>query len=1137
MGDAEDPYVIYQLRKPHQRGTAVVPRLVPKSHAPAFSHVSNRFARVRPAPDDEQLYLPKSLEYPTNWGSFGSESSIWSASSAASAFPNRVQPLAASSNGTSLVQPSRLRTIGSAAGSAADSVDDDDASSARSVTSLTERTSLLSSDGTRSLKSFIRFDAPLTSGLQAPVAVRPAQFLLPPPLSQVEREDSIVQAAIDDPTTVAPTDDEIIIESASKNSMDSHPVADVEATHASRSRHRLSLRPRQPYHSVSTRQRRSMFAWLFGGGEKPLGGRRYGDAYAAPIMDEDEEAQRRAQFVRSGKEDTGRQSRSFVRRFSWRKRSTSVDSRRNNGVERDGQPLGGGRRSARQIWRSIRRSASFTLGSKKNNDFAYRQPEEPRVDDLTRPRVDISAEDMSGPSDSFVKRKMASLRDSTSRRMAVAAGEIDVVNDSILRIGRRHETPIIPTERREDRPRASKSTPSASSRPSQSGSRMSATMRAYNSSTNTVSLSELISARPELQHATSESVELLANRINSDLSHGTTLPSVSEQSGSSARSTPVRDGSFGLLGSGLEKGALLQTSAVSSEGNSEGLLPAVQNIVCEKAHSPIMRPMKSSFQHPRSTRASTHARSNVATELRLSSASKMSIEMLKARTAAVSGSPNTPKSSLKSVFYDIGAEKARRGNSSRSDYSHPHATQLDVFCQCSCSCVYESDCQQSCDVNNSSDKAALYPSAGSDTDAKVRSKPQKQREIFDDSKGAESPSLSLINGSRTETPHKISAEEWMETIRRRLENFPTPGSTGAAVPSGASYRAVDELGNVTRKAGYAQSGRFEEVGNTDWAARYGKPSRPMPSATIAHEPDARGLSYHPRERHASSSSSAARELSPQRAPSVEYRGGIRVERRRGDPLRSRRAPNQGSTGNNTLKSSTRAEPGTPQMRVSLPRVSEPPVTVPHNAKAPVIIKYPVANGRSPEPIFRVLSPPQNVVPSHESSSKARQVVPPGYPSTSSDSRGSQVKSKPRKPRVRSSAPAMGAEAPVAMNALSPSEQWLAEHRSSRPGRPVPPSERTSSRTDDPGRVRLVEEHARSSSRTAAPRVEGRTRAPDDHLRRHANMQPRHGRSALREVHRDEVRAARPRAPVVKPEEAGDLRRSGGRSIMGRILGM
>lgn len=77
-----DPYVIYQLRKPNQRGTAVIPRYVPNTHAPAFSPANYRFARVWPQHDAANApsstlhtHAPRSFEYA---GSLGSESSVWS---------------------------------------------------------------------------------------------------------------------------------------------------------------------------------------------------------------------------------------------------------------------------------------------------------------------------------------------------------------------------------------------------------------------------------------------------------------------------------------------------------------------------------------------------------------------------------------------------------------------------------------------------------------------------------------------------------------------------------------------------------------------------------------------------------------------------------------------------------------------------------------------------------------------------------------------------------------------------------------------------------------------------------------------------------------------------------------------------
>lgn len=76
---ASDPYVIYQLRKPSQRGTAVIPRFVPNTHAPAFSPANYRFARVWANDSNAQpnsfLNVPRSFDYA---GSLGSESSFWS---------------------------------------------------------------------------------------------------------------------------------------------------------------------------------------------------------------------------------------------------------------------------------------------------------------------------------------------------------------------------------------------------------------------------------------------------------------------------------------------------------------------------------------------------------------------------------------------------------------------------------------------------------------------------------------------------------------------------------------------------------------------------------------------------------------------------------------------------------------------------------------------------------------------------------------------------------------------------------------------------------------------------------------------------------------------------------------------------
>lgn len=1065
MADEEDPYIIYQLRKPHQRGTAVVPRLVPKSHAPAFSHVSNRFARV--CTEDEQLYLPKSLEYPANWGSFGSESSIWSAtSSAASAFPNRLQPLSPAATPQLAASSPRRRVTG------AESVEDDESRGAHSVASLTERTSLLSSDGTRSLKSFIRFDVPLNSGLQAPVPIRPANFVLPHPLSQVEREDSIVQAAIDDPASVAPTEDDNIIEAPSKSRVESFSRRDYPDQ--SHSRRRVTVRRQPP--AVATRQRRSMWAWLFGGAEKPLGARRFADVHAAPIMDDDEEAQRRAQFVHTGRRDSGRQSRSFANRFSWRKRSTSVDSRRNNTTDRDGEPIVPRRRSSRNLWKSIRRSASFTLGSKNNANKTHLEPQVQfrgaELGDLgsaNLKRSDSTVDEGSGANDSFVKRKMASLRETTSRRMAAAANEIGNVNESISRVARKRDTPIIPAERKEDRPRPSKSTPSATSRVSLTNSRASAVSRVQTMKTSPISLTELISARPELQHATSESVEQLANRINSDLSHGSTLRSVSNPSGSlnSARYTPVRETSSGLL----DSGNTLQTSAVSSvpssEGNSEGLLPGLQNIVCEKSASPLLEGMRS-YQRPHS-RASPRARSAGVPELRLSNASRMSIELLKARAGTTGNTTSiSPTHSLRPVFRGGADEKKAKSGVGGSDFSHPHATPIDVFCQCACTCVYESDCQHSCE-GKSGNKGSTSSVDGTDGETNGRSKSRKSRELYSESPGAESPSLSLLSGARVETPHNRTTEEWMETIRKRLENFPTHSTAASTPPMVPSYRAVDEL---PRNAGIvAPSGRYEEVGSSDWGARYGRPAREASGPTIAYEPENNGLHYHPRERVVNKATEV-REASPQPSGIVEFRAGIRVERRRGDPLQTRR-PN-GSSGSSAASSRANSS-STRSTHASSRSVHSPPMIV------------------------------QQFTSAQHSKTEAKGAYGRGA-----------AKSKPRKPRSRAGTPL--AESLPKTGSSNSHNQWSAHRVEHANGQRVIDQMRINGGGGALGRsrVQLVEE---------AP---GRPR-------RHANIQPKHGRSALREVHRDEVRGSRTKAPPTKNEE--EVRRSGGRLRVGRFLGM
>ena len=884
-----DPYVIYQLRKPHQRGTAVVPRLVPKSHAPAFSHANYRFTRIRAPPaDDTSLYLPKSLDYPTNWGSFGSESSIWSGSSAASAFPNRVAPILKSSTRSK----------------------HEDAAS--SVASMTERTSLLSSEGTRSLKSFVRFEQQLHAHLPAPAPVRrpfgefndPYRFILPPALSEVEQEDRIVQAAIDDPSSVRSEDIEIDLTSGVPLVEEDEPIDVLQDVSRSLPKMRNSPIP------TPTRKRRSLVAWLFGGGERELRGtRKYADVHAAPIMDEDEEARRRAQFVRgAGKHyRSGRLSR---KRFSW-KRSSSVGRNSDMGDRKTGG-LGG---SAKQLWSRLKRSASFTFGSKKKNE----KPEDEKEPEM----VGGLQDDPISPSSSFIQRKMASLRETAARRMVSGKKEV-LIPETLL-------------ERREDRPR-----------PNQQSSGLGSQISARQSRP---TLDQLILARPELGHATSESVEKLANRINSDLSQGTTLQTLTEASGSLNQFNG--DGASSSLESMQAARMKFQTSLVSSpaDGNSMGSFA----IVCEEEDRGSVSERLRSYGR--------NSGSGSSSDMKLSNASKMSLELLRARAAQVplrprvSGRDNSGHTGMHSRDNSDAHEKAfsrveatlrsrvlhggvpaqeknssgtinifgpsvkersrgygriernaedsselvamfrtggssgklklqeaanssyrnRNRNRGNADFNDPHPTALDVYCQCPCACVYEAECQLSCDS-----KSGLSMKSAKSGGSKRSMEKVQERNLS--ALTAQSPSLSLLNGAREESSSAMLTEKaWMDAMRRKMD--------------------LSEEEAIRNKEWSGRYGRREEQRtNTAAAVRMNAEAKETRS-TSSQEPRTRRIvPANPGLERMRQEQTEVRTGRPRvKAKSgIEYHGGVAVQRKKGQPKTQMR-PRELSPGRSSAR--------------------------------------------------------------------------------------------------------------------------------------------------------------------------------------------------------------------------------------------
>lgn len=878
MADDEDPYVVYQLRKPHQRGTAVVPRLVPKSHAPAFSAANYKFTRVRAPTDDCALYLPKSLEYPTKWDSFGSASSAWSGSSAASRFPARLAALGSPLNSP----PPRSRETD------ARDADTESVTSSTGGPAASARTSILSSEGTRSLKNF-RFGAPFHADgiggpLHAPVPIRPVVarratdyedpllFVLPAALSQVAREDSIVEHVRQHPATTL-----------SEDSLTEEFVADTAAFVRRQRADAPVPRPRpstvngrqQADAGVAvTRTRRTMWGWLFGGGDAaPVRRRgqtrarreRFEDVQAAPLMDDEEEARRRAQFVQG--------SKSSGNVFgSWR-RSRSVDRR--GEAPGPGNANGG---SARRIWSKIKRSASFTFGSKKKLDVEEEDEEEVIAAggraSLERPVGGVlkrsDSTEFEQPDENFIRRKIDSLRASSSRRMASAAGEVQHFPSGHTASGgaRRRDPVVPPQKRREDRPRPVRTPQGAvgmASTPATLVARRAAGRPRAPSPLPrqpVSSLDQMFLARPELQGATTESVETLASRINSDLSYGTSVSgsgrmgsnSMEEFASAYGRRDPMQGSS--AVSSPPSSYQLNETRAYGSGLNA---------IVCEEAQSPISQwrpPSAGSTGRAGSARSdSTGSGSRKSESVKtdsgpldqhLSSASKMSLELMKARVAAakeskmatrhtsmspVSGGPDALSGQLGlrkttsgssttttlSAQLELNAEVRGMTGSKSGDFSDPHPTELDVYCQCSCSCVYEEDCEQACESRAGKTAATTTTTTRSVLEAAAAIDREQQRHArllqVRGGEGAKSPSVGVINGSREpKTRARITEADWEQSMRQR---FPLAGATTIATEDPPLHTADEFVGRNPRGFHFDQPRPA-----SDWAARYGASRRP-----------------------------------------------------------------------------------------------------------------------------------------------------------------------------------------------------------------------------------------------------------------------------------------------------------------------
>jgi len=571
-----------------------------------------------------------------------------------------------------------------------------------------ERPSLLSSDGRdddRSLKNFVTFDAPqLQDNLPAPEALRPGAssefpFVLPPALAQVEKEDRIVQAAIDDPSSVR---SDFLEESINTN------LLPLKQTHSpppisSRATQRMEEAAAAAAHAAEekrrsdayqTKRRRGLFAWLFGGGERRaqppmdinlpqedsrgmdvgIGRKKFADAHVAPIMDDEEEAFRRAQFVRGA---NGGRTKSGPR-LSWGRRSMERKQRQSterNSGQRNSKGLGG---SAKNIWNKIKRSASFTFGQKRSRNNGHNGNDEQQRREP--PMVAGLQDDPIIPSSSFIQRKMASLRENTAKRMVNAGkqNQRDVFN--------------IPLERREDRPRKSNNILINGEHP---GSTENKAPRP--------TLDQLISARPDLHYATSEAVEKLANRINSDLSQGTTLRSMSF--GSKVLNGALENSQDGLdMGHAAEdqggSNPKLQESLISSsEGAQSNSFDSFAPVMCEEESatdiiSDRLRAFTKSnnignFNSPQPTNhgrgasgclspGSGHSGSR---ELRLSNTSRMSIELLRARAAQmplrptemdIEFSPPNTKTNFGQIPIGAVAEAKRRRKKMVGEYEYGH---------------------------------------------------------------------------------------------------------------------------------------------------------------------------------------------------------------------------------------------------------------------------------------------------------------------------------------------------------------------------------------------------------------------------------------------------------------------------------
>lgn len=230
-----DPYVIYQLRKPSQRGTAVIPRFVPNTHAPAFSPANYRFARVWTAHDNTVvspsalLHVPRSFEYA---GSLGSESSLWS-------------------DTASWVSVSSLRTTPS----------EPRAPLLHSNHTPVSAASFFNSDlENHRLRSSFRASSHL-SDIDSPI---PNDFRYPPALSESLSEDAVIDDLL---SLRKPQFPQIRNHSSLHNSRDTSAVHRQSSYRNSRSsQHRSTPRSNPNRNSLIpplTRKRRTLWQWLF----------------------------------------------------------------------------------------------------------------------------------------------------------------------------------------------------------------------------------------------------------------------------------------------------------------------------------------------------------------------------------------------------------------------------------------------------------------------------------------------------------------------------------------------------------------------------------------------------------------------------------------------------------------------------------------------------------------------------------------------------------------------------------------------------------------------------------------------------------------------------------------------------------